>query len=132
MIMILLDTNIIIDHLRLERSVPSALVKVVKNCPDEDFLLSVISVTELYEGKSTRKKSEEQRLLSVISPLRIAPYTFAIAQLSGQIMRDNWRPIELADAAIAATAIVNRAKLYTANKKDFVGIKGLEFWVISK
>jgi len=35
-------------------------------------------------------------------------------------------PIELADAGIAATAIVNGCELFTLNKKDFKGIEGLK------
>ncbi len=40
-------------------------------------------------------------------------------------MRDSKTPIQFADAAIAATAIINGAELYTLNKKDFEKIPGL-------
>lgn len=49
-----------------------------------------------------------------------------IAKLAGSIACDCPRPIELADAVIAATALHHQAKLFTLNTKDFVQIDGLE------
>ena len=85
--------------------------------------MSVISIQELYIGKSTRGERAEQLLLATISPLKILPYTFEVAQLAGEIARDLERPIELADAAISATAIVNGCQLITLDKNDFRDIE---------
>lgn len=87
-----------------------------------------MTVQELYEGKSTKNKEKEGYLLLTISALKILPYTYEIAQLAGEIARDLKNPIELADATIAATTIVNGASLYTLNKKHFQGIKDLKFF----
>ena len=95
----------------------------------EDCGLSLVSVQELYEGESTKKDEEERYLLSTLTQIEILPYTYDVAKLAGQIARDLGRPIDLADAAIAATAILNGAQLFTLNKKDFQGIKNLEFLV---
>jgi predicted nucleic acid-binding protein len=127
--MVVLDTNIIIDHLRLANKQESALIKFVKKHPKETLTISVISVQELYEGKSTKNRQKEQALLAVISPLKILPYTYEIAKLAGKIARDLSEPIELADAAIAATTIFNEGKLFTLNKKDFQKIPHLKFAV---
>lgn len=127
--MVILDTNIIIDHLRLEqKQKDSQLMKIAKQKPKEVLALSIISVQELYEGRSTQDSQKEQYLLATISPLKILPYTYEVAQLAGEIARDLNRPIELADAAIAATAILNGSSLLTTNKKDFTGIKNLIFF----
>lgn len=124
--MVIVDTNIIIDHLRLQPTQhDSKLMLLVKQHPKEILALSVISVQELYEGQSTKDRQKEQYLLATISPLKILPYTYEIAQLAGEIARDVEHPIELADAAIAATAILNNAALLTLNTKDFVGITRL-------
>lgn len=122
--MVILDTSVIVDHLRQTKK-ETALMKLVKEHAKESLGLCVISVTELYEGQSTRNNEKEQALLAVISPLRILPYTYEVAELAGKIARDLTRPIELADAAIAATAILNSSALFTLNKKDFAGIKNL-------
>lgn len=56
------------------------------------------------------------------------PYTYEVAQLAGAIARDLKQSLEFADAAIAATAIVNGAVLATFNKRHFAGIEDLEFF----
>ena len=128
--MVVLDTNIIIEHLRLAKTKKSNLIKLVERKPKEVLALSIISIQELYEGRSTRNKRKEEFLLATIAPLKILPYTYEIAQLAGEIARDLNRPIELADAAIAATTILNGAQLLTLNKKDFLGIERLEILAI--
>lgn len=130
--MVILDTNIIIDHLRASAPRETALMKLVKNHPKASLSLSLISVQELYEGQSTLQEEREKDLLATISPLKLLPYTYEVAHLAGIIARDVNRPIELADAAIAATAILNQAELYTLNKKDFAEIPELELFSITE
>ena len=94
--------------------------------PKESLAVAMITIQELYIGTSTTNEQAEQLLLATITPLKILAYTYEIAQLAGEIARDIKRPIEFADAAIAATAIVNGFQLATLNKKDFAQIEGLE------
>lgn len=124
--MVILDTSVIIDHLRRPKSGSSVLLKVANKKPKEVLAISVVSVQELYEGKSTADEGKEQHLLATISPLRILPYSYEVAELAGKLARDLGRPIELADAAIAATAISHGASLLTLDLKDFQGIGGLD------
>ena len=128
--MVILDTNIIIDHLRTLGNKESHIVKLSKILPKDDLAISLVTIQELFQGKSTLNTEREKNLLAVIEGLRILPYTYQIAKIAGQINRDIENKIEFADAAIAATAIVNEAKLFTLNKKDFQDIKGLEFFII--
>ncbi len=123
--MVILDTNIIIDHLRrpLEKS---KLRQIEEKIPVKDLAISILTVQELYEGKSTIDEIHERTLLETINPFKILPYTYEVAQIAGKLARDLGRKIEFADAAIAATAILNKAKLLTLNKKDFQGIKKLK------
>ena len=125
--MVILDTNIIIDHVRRKDS-RSYLERLVETVSEKDCALSVISIQELYEGSSTRDTAKENYLLTTISPLTIVSYTYDIAQRAGKIARDIKRPIALADAAIAATAIIHESVLVTLNKKDFSNIPGLELY----
>ncbi|OHA64438.1 MAG: hypothetical protein A2940_02300 [Candidatus Wildermuthbacteria bacterium RIFCSPLOWO2_01_FULL_48_29] len=124
--MVVLDTNIIIDHLRQSSVKDTIFQSLVKNTPKSDLAISIITVQELYEGSSTRKRTEEEQLLTTLSFLRILPYTFDVAQRAGEIARDLGRSIEIPDAAIAATTLLNEASLLTLNQKDFEGIQGLE------
>src|SRR3990172_6548304 len=124
--MVVLDTNIIIDHLRQYPEAKSHLDKIIKRMPQEPLAVAVITIQELYIGASTREERAEQLLLSTTSPLKILSYSWEAAQLAGEIARDLNRPIEFADAAIAACAIINGARLATLNKKDFKGIPRLK------
>ncbi len=104
----------------------SVLINVFEAHPEESIATSVISLQELYEGESTRDDQKEQYLLSTLGSLEILPYTTEIATLAGKLARDAKQPMEFADAAIAATAIVNEAELFTLNQKHFVGIPDLK------
>lgn len=122
--MVIVDTNVLIDLLR-QKEKETLLIEFLEKNPQETLAVSVITVEELYEGKSTRDSQKEQQVLALLSSLQILPYNFEVAQLGGKLARD-YGPMELADAAIAATTIINQAKLLTLNKKDFSRIKQLE------
>lgn len=125
--MVVLDTNIIIDHLRLPKGLKTSLTKIIQSNPHDAFSISVISIQELHQGKSSREPRKNEDIFAILNILKILPYNFKVARLAGEITRDSKKPIGLADAAIAATAILNSAFLATLNKKDFSGIKNLEF-----
>jgi predicted nucleic acid-binding protein len=126
--MVILDTNIIIDHLRQNQKQDTLLLKIAQKISKESLAFSIISLQELYEGRSTRQREQEEYLLLTITPLKILSYTYEISQLAGEIARDREKPIEFADAAIAATAIVNGASIFTLGRKDFEDINNLEFF----
>lgn len=126
--MVILDTNIIIDHLRRDPTDKSHFVKVTEKVSRDELAISLITIQELYRGSSTRSSHEKEKLLTVLSSLKIFSYDFEIAQLAGELSRDSAIFIEFPDAAIAATAIIHDAKLFTLNKKDFARIKNLELY----
>lgn len=129
--MVILDTNIIIDHIRLQQSRHSLLSALFSSELHNTIGLSVLSLQELYERKSTRHIRQEQVLLQILSSLTILPYTVGIAKAAGIIARDLDRPIDFVDAAIAATAIIQKGMLYTLNTKDFEGIKDLRLYSLN-
>lgn len=124
--MVVLDTNILIDHLRQSGKNDSILTDLIRENPKETIAISMISIQELYEGKSTKQEEKEKDMLAIVAPLKILPYSFEVAKLAGQISRDLPQPIELADAAIAATTILNGGKLMTLNRRDFNDISRLD------
>jgi len=125
--MVVLDTSIIIDHLR-QKNGETYLMELAEKSPKENLAISVITVQELYEGKSSADQKKEEYLLATISPLKILPYNYEVAKLAGKIARDLEDPIELADAAIAATTITKGSSLFTLNKKDFKDIPDLDLF----
>lgn len=124
--MVVLDTNILIDHLRQRDDKLTHLVEFIEKSPGEKLTVSVISVQELYEGQSTKEEKSHRTMLKTVSLFQVLPYTYEAAKLAGEIARDAADKIGFPDAAIAATAILNDATLFTLNKKDFSGIKSLE------
>ena len=123
--MVVIDTSVIVDHLRQLGEI-TFFRKLEKELQGEALSISIISVQELYAGRSTKDHDKERMLLATVSPLLILQYTYEIAELGGRLIRDSESSLQFADAAIAATAIVNGAKVATLNRKDFEGIEGLE------
>lgn len=121
---IVVDTNIIIDHLR---KVPQA-TKLLQDIEDDNFegLISTITILELMAAP----KMNEQRLAAIRELLELfehIPVDGQIATAAGIYMA-KYRVahgLEPMDAIIAATARVNEAALFTLNTKHFKFIEGL-------
>lgn len=122
--MVVIDTSIIIDHTRQKGKI-SIFDKFIKWSKDKPAI-ALITVQELFSGQSTKEEETVAHLLDLLNSLEILPYTLEIAKLAGEIGRDLDKPIDLADAAIAATTIINQAQVLTLNTKDFKKIKGLK------
>ena len=127
--MVILDTSIVIDHLRLCNREKTILMEITNKCPASELAISVISIQELYEGRSTKNSEKELIMLSVISPLRVLPYTYQLAENAGKLARELSSSIQFADAAIAATALEYDAQVATLNTKDFQKIKVLKLYL---
>ena len=126
--MVILDTNIIIDHLRQKDKSTSWLRKLTEKVGAEKLGISMATIQELYVGKSVFDPQNEQMMLQTISSFEVESYSYEIAKMAGELVRNLNGQLQFADAAIAATAIVNGASLFTLNVKDFVGIKNLEIY----
>jgi predicted nucleic acid-binding protein len=74
---------------------------------------SVITRCELFAGS----KGDEERLRTLLAPLRELPVDREVAELAGRMRRD--RRIATPDALIAATALTHRLTLVTRNRRDF-------------
>src|SRR3989344_9119240 len=125
--MVIIDTNIIIDHLR-RPSNDSILSVLSKKYGGEEIGISVVSIQELYEGKSTIVPTKETQMMAVIGQLNVLPYDIDVARLAGKIARDSKIIIDLANAAIAATTIIPEGELLTLNTKHFQAIPNLKLF----
>ncbi|OGG14529.1 hypothetical protein A2773_05630 [Candidatus Gottesmanbacteria bacterium RIFCSPHIGHO2_01_FULL_39_10] len=123
--MVIIDTNIIIDHLRQKNRKVSWLQKMTEGAEATKIAISVVSIQELYTGKSISTLENEETMLNTIASYEIKSYSYEIAKKAGELVRNSNGQLQFADAAIAATAIVNDAQLATLNKKDFEDIKDL-------
>lgn len=124
--MVVLDTSILIDALRQFKGHDPILREFIGLDLEDDLAISILTIQELYAGKSSKDLQKEKLILAITSSLEILLYTYEIAKLAGAIVRDSEKSLSFQDAAIAATAILNKASLFTLNKKDFKGIKKLK------
>ncbi len=111
---LLLDTCILIDHLREH---PPA-VAYIGNLPAEP-LLSAVTIAEVYVG--VRNQAEARRVEALVDPFVVLAVDAEIARRGGALRRQFARShgTGLLDALIAATAEVHDARLVTRNARHF-------------
>jgi predicted nucleic acid-binding protein len=107
----LVDSDILIDHLRRARAFEPA--------EDDEVFYSVLTRCELFAGR-TGDEEVVRELLDTMHELAIGRPT---AELAGRIRRTTG--VATADALIAATAIEHGLKLRSRNQKHFQRVPGL-------
>lgn len=116
---ILLDTNIFVDHLRNF----SPAIKYFEALGDETILFSAITEAELLAGTHNNDPKKREKLLQLLLQWTKVPVTNPVAVLAGDLSRQY--SLEIPDALIAATAVLNNAVLITKNLKDFQKVERL-------
>lgn len=112
----LLDTTLLIDHLRGERAAVARFVRLFED-GDEPFVNEVI-VCELAMGSRT---DPDPALAALLEPLEFVQPGPDAAQLAGRWRteaRARGRTLSLADALIAAAAQSIGATILTRNVRD--------------
>lgn len=117
---ILIDTNIFIDHLR---NFEPAVAFFNSLLGHENIFFSAITETELLAGKHNNITEKREKLLHFLFRWNKIPVDNPLVLLAGDISRKY--DVEVPDAIIAATAILNNAELITKNIKDFKKIPTL-------
>lgn len=116
MAIFLIDTNILIDHLRGKAQATEFLLASHAN--KVKMALSVITRIELMAGMKTSEQDKIERLLDIFEEINV---TRDIAEAAGSYMNNYAKShgLNIADAIIAASAKCIGASLYTLNKKHF-------------
>ena len=121
---IVVDTNLIIDHLRNI----SQATRLLKDIEDGNFkgLISTITILELMAAP---KMTEDryQAVQGLLDIFETVPVDGQIASSAGRYLA-KYRAshgLEPMDAIIAATAQIKEAALFTLNTKHFKFIEGL-------
>lgn len=107
---LLVDTDVLIDHLRGERRLRSE---------GRRLGVSVVSRCELFAGRD-----EPAVLRGLLRAMIELPIDSAIAELAGVTRRETG--IATPDALIAATALMHRIPLMTPNRRHFQPVPGLQ------
>ena len=118
---LLVDTDIIIDFLR-----GSDQAELYVKSHSQYIIISAVTVAELYAG--VREDSERESLDEFINLFPVIPITSEIAKIAGLYERDYSKShgIGLADALIAATAVVRQVGLRTLNTVHFPMVKDVK------
>jgi predicted nucleic acid-binding protein len=127
LIMILVDTTVVIDIWHGKQQISTLL----KRYKEENYFISAITITELYDGlgytkekkgKVVYKKIEEQ-IEKVLSGFHIIPLNIPILQESGALkgsLRAKGILLDIADCIIGVTAkLMNAEKIITRNARHF-------------
>lgn len=123
---LVIDTSVIIDYLRT-KSLDSSYVKLKTG---NELLISLISVAELFSGKSARKPGYRREMLDkILEGMEINIPTVDLAKKAG-LLRSEY-DLSLGDAFIAALAIKLNLPLATLDTRDFGRIKGLKIYKIT-
>jgi tRNA(fMet)-specific endonuclease VapC len=113
----LLDTSVIIDALNNKRNRRDLLLNLLR----QGHLLACcpINVAEVYAGLRPKEETATEEFLRTLEYYHI---TWPVARMAGLLKRDHARKgvtVTIADATIAAVAIVHELTLLTDNAKDF-------------
>lgn len=125
--MYLLDTNVISE---LRRTRPhGAVVAWLEGVADQDLHLSAVTLGELQAGVEMTREQDSERASQIESWIDQVAQTWNVLPLDGRIFRV-WAKLMhgrsddlMADALIAATAIVHHMVVVTRNVRDFALLK---------
>jgi len=125
---ILVDTSIIIDFFRSKDKAKSLFYQVFSKSKHQ-AVITLITVTELWAGKSMRQKAAIEVAKELIGNCEILFPDLEIAQETGRILRETDYQVSFQDAQIAALAKKNKLPVLTLNLKDFKKIKRLKLFL---
>jgi len=118
----LIDTNILIYHTKGSQAVSSFMSDVVAQ---RAFNISILTKIE-FLGWEKHTPEGFQKCEQLVKLANIYPVDEDIAEQAIGLRRRV--KIKLADAVIAATALVNNLKLATRNMEDYKAVRELEIF----
>lgn len=112
----IIDTDVLIDHLRKEKKAIDFLTKCVEE--ESDLFCSVIAKTEIYAGARQNEYKDIEKLFASFGIIEIND---EIAVNAGKYLNQfrKTHGIEIGDALMAATAKMSKMALVTRNIKHY-------------
>jgi len=116
----LVDTNILIYHTKGSQKTKDFISRLIV---DDAFFVSILTKIE-FLGWDKHTPEGFEKCKRFLETATVFPVDDEIATRAIELRRT--LSIKLADAVIAATALINGLRLATRNVSDFKKIKGLE------
>lgn len=126
---IVIDSDILIDYLRVASPILDQILEEVKNKKAKVYLPGIV-VSEIYSGNDSKIGSKLNIIENLLSLFEFVQANEEISKTAGFLVRDYKTAI--GDAIVAATTLSLNGKLATRNTKDFSNIKGLKFFKVKK
>jgi len=122
--MILCDTNIIIEALKNNQFIVESIEEIGIN----NIAVSAVTVMELYYG--ARNKAELKMIKRNLSSIQIFHIDEEISITASELIERYAKShgLQIPDALIAATSIIQNIQLYTSNTRDFKFIENIKLW----
>ena len=125
MVKIIVDSSILIDHLRQKSE------RFIRLAERQDqgrikILIPFIVVTELFVGRSVSNKKTEKLIDELLDKVELVGLTRKSAKLAGRLIQDYPQLNDPYDVLIAAIALEQKATVATLNMKHFKIIKDLK------
>lgn len=114
---VLIDSDILIEVFRGRDPEIAARWKSLDS-PSHAILCSPVSVCELWHGV---RPAEQGTLEAMFAALICVPINAEVGRRAGEYLKrySKSHSVEIADALIAATAMVHKASLWTRNRKHY-------------
>ena len=126
MIKVLVDTDVLIDYSKGYTGTLEELFEKQAKAQVELFINPVI-IAEFYTDLKLKNKQRREKTEEFLRFFKTANISGKTGLLAGELLRGN-RVLFLGDALIAATAVIEKLKLATRNKKHFKSVQNLEFY----
>ena len=124
----ILDTSFIIDFMEGDEGALERHRKLIERA--ETYRVSSAAIFELWTGvaHSKRRSEEKLKVTKALSGISTIPLTSLMAEKAGEIhgtLAKEGQAIDIVDAMIAATAVLENETVLTRNIKHFSRVKGL-------
>lgn len=117
--MIFLDTNILIEYLKGNKS-------LIQSYHFEEMFISDIVLMELYQG--AKNKSDLNFIVKEVASFKVLKTNDEIITLATALVKEYnlSHNMKMMDAIIAATVLVYDIRLMSLNRKDFAYLDGVD------
>jgi len=123
---LVIDTSVLIDHLRSEKS-SNVLFERWEKLNVELFIPTIV-IFELFCGKGTANSVVVMKIANLIANFKRIELTEEIAVQAGKLYREVGLQISPQDYIIAASALSIGGEVVTLNKKHFQQIPNLTLY----